>query len=1110
MLARRGTCASRLVRRHIQRAGGNVQRELSAPTERGRRYASHHHPFAASYDGATAVPPLALFPILPESACEDPVPLPHPHAKGNVDAWVAVLEPFIPTPGSDLSVSFLQKASYLIPRILLEARRQANIDILFHIGVTCKRWATFMWIAHVLVDKPRPYGFFGVDLKSLESGQWPRDVLLDSGTAEDASSHKKAIPLAASFRLRRERNTADDLMLLDEFTDSGLPHRKGGPMAHLRDILGQVWQTIGRMILEASHDRAKGEADVVMQKALSILARLHHRGYIPDQVYACTPGTDDRLSQPPLLHDLSMQIFSSLSDAAYDNDLSAWQDFPDGAGNLQQQYENCPSLWKNFQMIRFTPGLWLELVLWCCVHGGWLKEGASILAETKNSAGDQTWSLICWKNIVTSPESKWSEIVERRFAIHQNPNDFVESRPELQGSRTTERTITAEVVVAHIDGLVSATSGANPGYKLQEVLEKIFVLKSFLEKDKMSLGISTWEALIARLSELPELSIDSYPRVLESILTLTDTYGRASSSANAPQANHHQSLPAPYFLEGTAVTLSLYHRVLMSYIHSGDLEGALRLVARLQALTDTNKRKALGDFFKLLKSNKSSMTWGTRRKSPSAAAQSSTPIEYPAFYPNIPVDVLAALLDLLTDSGSMEVGRWMIYSEDVDGPLITKDHYSDQVLAPSLIRFAAASQDEPLLVSLSKAQSTSISGGTLLALCEARIVREKWQDATNVLRLMSEYSLHEWTIQDFTIIIRALLRHLKTPAKSPSYQSSAAILQRLLRGDLGQAWGPDFAQLDTTVGVICSLNPDLAKLCSNLLSHGHVLRTSMPTQAFNLIMQGVVSTFGSTAGKDLWQLWCEPLGEVRKISIPCPNHEGGTHKSVSRQFSRQEQQPEVLQKDIKLVSFVGSIEPGVRTLRYIVEQAFAESRSSSHTENIASDLKDTNRPSCTVHETPREVTEILHWAAHIFRTRFSLRPVDIKHELGGFLPISQAQILSPTTLYRGITFQVWDALSSTPSCKSWALATEQTLRSFAADSLALQKIFDAAPSAERKFLHCLAADLGMNSESFGEESIRQVTVSKTTMPPVVPSLTVQDVAHMKPHEIRRLFLPPNG
>lgn len=1108
MLASRGTRAGLAATPSIHIFRHGIQHQLLVTRIKFKRHSFPRHASIGAQNGAAPTQQAASSTSIPQSPPGKVVPLPHSHAKGNVDAWVAVIEPFIPRPGSEPSPSALQDAAYMIPKILLEARNQANLDILFHIGVSCKRWATFMWIAQILIDKSRPFGFFGVDLSSVKTEQWLPEVTLDDATSEDARSTKKVIPLASTIFSRRDIHDEEDGIPLEKFTDNGFSLQEQGPVSHIRDILGQVWQTIGKMILAASSIRTKQEAEMVMQKALGILARLHHRGYIPDQVYANTPETDDPLSQPTMLHELSAQIFTNLSDAAYDNDLNPWQNFPNDVEDFEKQHENNASLWKNFQMVRFTSSLWLELVLWCCLHGGWLKEGASIIAEARKLTGDQKWSLICWKDIVTSPESKWNEILERRFAIFQDRNDGAD---DLQFSRPAQRTITAEVVVAFIDSLVSAISSVDSGYKIQEVLEKVNVLKGFLEKDKMGLGISTWDALIARLSEVPELSIDGNPRMMESILNLTEIYGRASSSANAPPSGSQKTSRTPYFLEGSSATLGFHHRVLMSYIQNGDSEGALRLLAHLQALTDTNKRKALEEFFKILKSNKVSVNRKKKQIDISPSSSDIAPVNFPAFYPSIPVDVLAALLDLLTESGSIEVEHWMFYSEDIDGPLISPELYSDQALAPSLIRFAAATDDESLLLKLSKAQSTSISGGTLIALCEARICQERWEDATNVLRLMSEYSLHEWSIQDFGMIIRALLRHLKDLEENDSSKHAAAFLQRLLRGDLGQVWGPDFTQLDTVVGVICSLNSDLAELCSNLLEHGHVSKATIPTQCFNLIMHAAVSTFGSAAGKRLWQVWCDSPGQMRQIEISSRDGESKPRQSISQQFSQEVEEPKRCNDHVKLAFFAGIIEPEIRTLRYVVEQALHEARSCSNAEyDPSNEHTESVEPSRAAPSSSPGVFGVLHWAAQVFRTRFNLRPVDIEHEFGGFELDPQARTLSSTALYSGSTLKIWDALSSTPSCKAWALTNEEHLRAFAANPSTQQRIFEPAPPAERRFLHCLAADLRMNSESFGEDSLRQVTVSKTTKMPEIPSLIVEEVARMKPYGIKRLQLQQIG
>ena len=456
-------------------------------------------------------------------------------------------------------------------------------------------------------------------------------------------------------------------------------------------------------------------------------------------------------------------------------------------------------------------------------------------------------------------------------------------------------------------------------------------------------------------------------------------------------------------------------------------------------------------------------------------------MQFPSLFPEIPIAILAELLDLIIESGNLEIGTWMVHSKDVDGPWIPESLYGDQLIAPTLIRFAAETNDRLLLSKVTRAQTANVSGPTLVALCDNRIRSGRFKAAEEIVSTMKEYSIHQWTALDLTTLLKGLLLQIYgekaiKDLDEPTSKHAAAFLQQLLRGDLGQVWGTSSAQFDTIVGVLSSLDPYLSNLCSGLVSSGKNYRIDLPTEIFNSLLEGSAKVWGSTVGKNLYSDWCSD-----KVDRHIPDLSGFDEPyrveppvNVPKLFSVPDSDlSPVSEPPRNKVSFRGEIKPEIDTIRVIIQVALEESRDSA--------ANDSSAP----------CDEVLQWAAGILRDRFDLSPRDIDYELEGHL-IPDEPHLSDQQLHSSQTIQVWRALSGPR--RAWALTKESELRAFTASRLQREIVFDAAPPAERLLLHCLATDYGLVSETFGDTYERSVRVYKTNAAePRVPRETVDEI-----------------
>ena len=863
-----------------------------------------------------------------------------------------------------------------------------------------------------------------------------------------------------------------------------------------QDIIGQIWQSLGTMILFAA-DRNAEESKPIISMVQQTIATLYHKGFVPEMRFHVPLNEDPfTLLQPPLLQSLWSRILALLSDKIYSTCSTELGAAPNVSTAPDHTTQAAPATMCKANVWELSPAIWLEFVLWCSLEGGWLLEGAAILGDMRKYRDSQKWSLIRWTEIAESRDLNREDFSHQRLDPELDP-DQISTDTGMSTCRriVTERTISSEVVLAFIDALTSSTSNSGPRYAVFSNFDKISKLKNLLDRDNLSLCTSTWDAIIARLADSPGMQLESNPQMMELVLTLAETNGKKIRSTNAPPSIGKKSTMAAYIFEGSAAVLGLYHRTLHAYIKSRDIGGSLRLLMRLQSFTDSNQRKSLDHFFRDLKSTKAPkapQTWGSLRHFDFRARFHG--VEFPGLFPHIPVNVLAELLDLVTESERYEIGHWMIYRTDVDGALISEDMYAHQVLAPALIRFAAGTADTSLLAKVNKAQTVDVSGPTLVALCEGRIRLGLWQGAILVLGLIRDYSLHRWTAQDFAGIVRALLYHIQYSSSGqlpgPFMNQASTLLQRLLRGDLGQVWGPTFSNLDTIAGVLSSINLNLAELCTNILVRGKQYTVALPTETFNIILDGVVKAYGSNSGRKLYDTWCGESDDRREIDMI---DENGMKTEVSRR------------PDIKVLfgqcigdttskavqttaTFKGHVVTELTTLRIIIQQALKEHRIAEETSSPSEAPSNVGEEEV---ERPARKSDVLDWASHTLRHDFRLSEVDIDYELEGY-SATNVSPLPTDPPYSKQTLKIWQAFSGRR--KQWALSHEQRLRVFATNKTERQLVLEPVPAAERFLLHCLAQDFKLKSESFGEELERSVKISKTADAPKVPSRTVDEVA----------------
>lgn len=876
------------------------------------------------------------------------------------DAWIRRLERFLPvalqsSPLNPLTLPGSKDAVYVrrgLLHILTAAQNLNEVDILAHLGLSEQRWDVVAWVVKEVARGHRQFRTLEDDIRTTGM-QWPTHYSLNELTENPTQEPTLAPTPNASPNLTRSTQYVSDPRVMDK----RLQHAG----------LGQIWRSMGRLILEAS-SRPAEESRKIISHVLTMMAHLHHGDIVPAAVYKHVPDQLYMLQQPPMLHMFSSRIMTALSEAAWNaHQISATTAFGDEEQYRQPLFgTQLPGTRYNSQVEALSPEIWLELVLWSCLHGGWIVDGLAVLEIMQKQTGTKGWSLVCWTQALqtshldtrSSDSFTWKDLMDVLEGAgpqtHHSPDDHT----------SIARTISSESVAAYVDALTNEiyTGVGERGISASELVSHLKSLKGLLDKQKLGLGNATWDAVAQRLAESSGVLIERDPTLMLAILELVQPYGIETESNAMPASNEQSSSPPPYFFETSASTLGLFHRILQAHVDLGGVEGTMSSLRALQEYTDRNQKRSIERFFQQLK--------GKRNSDASLSKETGFfSVDYPAFFPQIPVDVLGSMMDLFTEAGISTSAIQLLQSNDPSGPIIPESFHHEPALAPALIRYATAANNKSMLEKVVSTQSSLNLGRraviprpVLTALLASQIKRHRWDSVHSVLSATTDggaakqLGYTKWHPGLACYLASELLRMngqsgSRSPADSVDQDAStgSSDLSRaseIFRTFLKEGYGridarielvkdgrPEvinsWAMLHSTLGVLASVNSLWASICSPLFPRTGNQPLGLDTSLFNLILQGLVDGYGAHAGRALCQQWCVSTsnlpaqhrrpGGVEKMS---PVQPSSVLDTFSGEWSVQVAIPRA--SDDFLLRFYGRIIPNLTTVRIVLRRVLED------------------------------------------------------------------------------------------------------------------------------------------------------------------------------------------
>ena len=850
--------------------------------------------------------------------------LPYPSRKqrANAPVWLVIFESCLPPHlrhDSNFQIDTLTEATHTA-QILVAAQQasetpvvdKAGVDILYDLGVVQDRWDAVIWTVKRLVEAFS--GEFPSEcFMSRPSALWSSEQSLKQLTNDEIDLRDKdAFPCAKSTTIGRTP-------ALDELTTNIEP----GTQQHealRRDCFGQIWRSLANMTMSCADNVMKPEI-------LEIIAYLHHMEMIPTSIYHHHPSLDStQVQQPPTLRLFSSRILTSLSDAAWRaHEKTVVQEAKTQGADYASVRPEIPGMAYRIHVAGLRPEVWMELILWSCLHGGWVKEGLKILQALRNESAPREWRSLSWRSLVHTDGSRdvdWDEF-DRIFNTTPARLDMSPSSPETTAE--IRRTISTEVVNAYVDAVLSVMrlTSTDDGLLFDKARRYLENMKELLDRSRLSLSTGSWDSMLLRFCDQHPSIVDR-PGQFERLIALSPELGEELRSGST------QQLP-DYVMDGSAAVLGLFHRALASRVRAGDVPGALRLFEALQERADSNKHRSIVDF----------LDSQQERHQDAASAPDDlfstnfSGIDYPAFDLQIPATTLGAFLDLVIDAKAYKFGGWLVHSRDLDGPVIPQRLYGDPALAPILIRFAAEAGDKILLDKLIKVQSSLAERGkpalpenVLQSFFDSQVNLKRWDAANRILKHMSVRNSY-WNPINLAHVIRTMLSELTSSSSddpNSNFERAKTLLGDMIRGEIAKAQKKHHSDTAMLLTMVAVLDTRFADICLGLEYLGGFFNFQLPTKAFNLALEGVVNAYGAAKGRHVLGLfWSHVVrGAQRHEQFDLPN-DSRTHRTFeSDSIGRQRTTIRLPSSRPFKVILYGGVRPDITTIRIIFHKAMKE------------------------------------------------------------------------------------------------------------------------------------------------------------------------------------------
>ena len=636
--------------------------------------------------------------------------------------------------------------------------------------------------------------------------------------------------------------------------------------------LAHVWQFLGAIVVRSANNVPE-EAQALLTIARRALATVHHLDLIPDKVYSYSLAhLSSTLQRPPILHLLSSRILTTLSDAVWRaKQDEAISDATSSGVTYKQLGQDPPGGRFRLKVRDLGPEAWLELILWCCVEGGHETTGTNIVKMLATQT-DDPWFSVRWTD---NPDQQipavidWDRVKMRTGGTVGRIEGYSSEEPLVN---IPSRTISVEVVLALVESVLNSANlrRSDQSYSVLSNGKRICQLISFLEPH--SLPSQYFDYLTLRMLQIEGLDLAKPPELLHS-------WSSAVAWLRSLESTHARPPPSIDFRYQTVTDRSelqagLLHQVLQAYLHAGYPNEAADVFNDVQQLVDSSKVQAITSFISTPLSTRPGFFDGRPQKRQPDFVES--PKRQPDFvdsHGQLPIHRLAAFLNMVAENNMEMLGEWMLYSDDIDGPVIPKSSFGQPSMATALVRYAGESSDKVVsdrVVRISMQGRTKPQVKYLRARVNACIRTFDISGASRCLAKLMDAVAGGYSADNLAHLAGALLRLEARPNSEVVANKSAQvrslmqdILDGYFDGNKGAFYRTQITLFRQQIGHLLRIFDNLMSPGLNEVSSQYMSRypsgnaASLEPKTFDIILTAIVESKGAVQGMKTWEMFCK-------------------------------------------------------------------------------------------------------------------------------------------------------------------------------------------------------------------------------------------------------------
>ena len=761
-----------------------------------------------------------------------------PSVKQTVEQWYCQLDPYLPlelrskTWLENLAAFEGIRSVESLPPILKEAYDDFPQSILVHLGFTSQRWDALLYLSKALISLNPPVV---VDATKIVR----HNVIWNSVETPLSTPNERGIELNCEIF-----QTIQPHERFDHWTGPGA----AGDLHTLQtahSAIGQIWQCLGHLILEASNLDIQARYDI-MAFVHQIIAQIHSEGVVSPFIYQFdSPSILSPMRKPPLLHMMSSRIMAALSDAMWRvTEPKLMGDAALIAATYAYKGREMPGS-------EFTPRVrpidletWLEFVLWSCVHGNYFMEAGRIIQHLHSQSEPWRWKTVGWEAL----EKKLNE---------QSANDKGKTRLKAWFDRIAgasegyseeppavnlgEKRISKEVVGAIAQGLVSAQQ-VNPGCRERLAATRFSVdsCRALVGDISSPVEILFWDAVSHKVlddtksmksgsitSTLQEIEQSQQPRE-----TFASTFGQGQTSLALEVAESRTNPLHPILL-----------RTLEMCCLNRDISSGRIYLSQLQEWVDNNLEDLIDS-------------------RPYIPGHLSPP--YASLTAYLPFHLIADLFHLTNEARMFSFGNTLLSLLDLEretraihGPPISHS----PAIKDALLRYANSASDQNLelaIISRSDWSSGIITDAAISEMLFNQIEAGRWDSVDELLFHIQAMRRLALTAVDIARIASLFLRLPHNPR-----------LKTLVRDLLAREYlpAPNASQprdytasrtLNQIARIFASIQDDKVRFVqSTFIFEGQAsIPIAISAEAFNILLTSVYSAHGTPAAREFFNKWC--------------------------------------------------------------------------------------------------------------------------------------------------------------------------------------------------------------------------------------------------------------